>query len=284
MSIFAQKRPKYGEDPNFTPNTVIGEGVTLRGGVIKGVKSVLVNGLVFGNINVDGEVIVSETGYVKGDIVSTFAVISGIVEGNIHLTSFCSLKATASVTGDISCTAINIEDGAVFTGTCKMVIKSGAMAKKLKKINDQAMAIEELDESLYLPVLLEPDEADAADETENAEQAAVSEPESDITSDTSEWYSLEAELQNAVDKISKMPDIASVLDIDYEQKDQVDAKDLGLTGETDETLVEDHELMNMQSDTGNEATETEPDTLEIDPEKALWDTLSTTQADGEKPV
>ena len=203
MTIFSQKRPKYGEDPNFTPNTVIGEGVTLMGGMIKGANSVMINGLVFGDINVDGEVIVSDTGYVKGDIVSTFAVIAGIVEGNINLTSYCSLKSSASVTGDIRCTAINIEDGAVFTGACNMVVKSGSLAKKLRKINEQAAAIEAMQPGRLTepneliseiiseePDLLEPDGVlrETKDEPDNI---------FDKTDESAEWYSLEDELKEA---------------------------------------------------------------------------------------
>ncbi|MCL2407182.1 MAG: polymer-forming cytoskeletal protein [Defluviitaleaceae bacterium] len=141
MNIFSQKRPKYGEDPNFSPNTIIGDGISFRG-MIKGANSVMVSGLVFGDINVDGEVIVTETGYVKGDIVSTFAVVAGIVEGNITLTSYASLKSTASVTGDITSTALNIEDGAIFTGVSKMIVKSSSRDKKLRRINEAAAAME----------------------------------------------------------------------------------------------------------------------------------------------
>ncbi|MCL2703639.1 MAG: polymer-forming cytoskeletal protein [Defluviitaleaceae bacterium] len=221
MTIFSQKRPKYGEDPNFTPNTIIGEGVTIRGGIIKGANSVMVSGLVFGDINVDGEVIVTETGYVKGDIVSTFAVIAGIVEGNIQLTSYASLKSSASVTGDICCTAINIEDGAVFTGSCNMIVKSGSLAKKLRRINEQAAAMEAwepprssapVEEEDFEPeaddepteietpfepafepefdLVFDPAEADEAEETEALEL----EPELEAADEEPEWMGMEDEL------------------------------------------------------------------------------------------
>jgi cytoskeletal protein CcmA (bactofilin family) len=139
--IFSQKRPKYGEDPNFVPNTVIGEGVTFRGH-IKGVNAVMVSGLVFGDINVDGEVIVTETGYVEGNILSTFAVVAGIVEGDLILSSYAALKSTASVTGDITCTALNVEDGAIFAGKMNMLVNGGALAKKKRRISEQAAAME----------------------------------------------------------------------------------------------------------------------------------------------
>jgi cytoskeletal protein CcmA (bactofilin family) len=141
MSFFTQRRPKYGEDPNFVPNTVIGDGVTFRG-MIKGKNSVLIQGLVFGDINIDGEVIVTEAGYVKGNITSTFAVVGGIVEGNITLSSYCNLKATASVTGDVTCTAMNMDEGAVLVGVCNMLAKSTAHAKKMKRINEQVAELE----------------------------------------------------------------------------------------------------------------------------------------------
>ena len=142
MTFFTQRRPKYGEDPNFVPNTTIGEDVTVKGN-IKGKNSVMVQGLVFGDIHIEGEVIVTETGYVKGDITSTFAVIGGIVEGNVTLSSYCSLKSTASVTGDITCTAMNMEDGAAFVGACKMIVKSTSHSKMMKRVNEQAAELQQ---------------------------------------------------------------------------------------------------------------------------------------------
>ena len=196
MTIFSQRRPKYGEDPNFTPNTVIGEGVTFRGGIIKGANSVMVSGLVFGDINVDGEVIITDTGYVKGNIVSTFAVVAGIVEGNINLTSYASLKATASVTGDISCTAINIEDGAVFTGTCNMIVKSNALTKKLKKISEQAAALEEWQPPRANQDDLEADVTDA-DEYETDDVEILEDAEED---NRPEWLRADGELPDDLDE------------------------------------------------------------------------------------
>lgn len=216
MAIFAQKRPRYGEDPNFVPNTVIGEGVTVMGGIIKGVNSVMVGGIVFGDINVDGEVIVTDTGYVKGNIVSTFAVIAGIVEGNLQLSSYASLKSTASVTGDVSCTAISIDDGAIFSGACNMIVKSGAINKKMKRINEQAISAldeqarilkssgthdgEDFDDGDYSDEDFEEPEDfdgmegshDTADiSTEPADLSLIEESENEPDTD---WYNLENEL------------------------------------------------------------------------------------------
>jgi cytoskeletal protein CcmA (bactofilin family) len=210
LGIFQQKRPRYGEDPNFVPNTVIGEGVTMMGGILKGVNSVMISGLVFGDINVDGEVIVTETGYVKGNIISTFAVVAGIVEGNLQLSSYASLKSTASVTGDINCTAISIEDGAVFSGACNMIVKSGALNKKLKKINETAITMQD-DKAKLIGTAEFPAEAglpgegyevleevgdygeSPGKETEPAEAIPAAE-------DEAEWHSLDFELEEETEQ------------------------------------------------------------------------------------
>lgn len=115
-------------------NTVIGEGITFNGGSVKGINGVKVSGLCFSDIDVDGEVIIDETGFVKGNINATFAVVSGIVEGDLKLSSYAAIKSTGSVTGNISCTSISIEDGAVFCGNCTTIVNNNAINKRLKKI------------------------------------------------------------------------------------------------------------------------------------------------------
>ncbi|MDR1704388.1 MAG: polymer-forming cytoskeletal protein [Clostridiales bacterium] len=235
LGIFQQKRPRYGEDPNFVPNTVIGEGLTMMGGALKGINSVMVSGLVFGDINVDGEVIVTETGYVKGNIISTFAVIAGIVEGNLQLSSYASLKSTASVTGDISCTAISIEDGAVFNGVNTMIAKSGTLNKKLKKINETAVTMMDGSSKLLgtadLPAegytVPEPEYAEASDEAEAAETPEPPE-------DDSGWHDLNYELEEEDDA-----GLEAVAEEETETEPEAEAE--GLPEAYDEDLSEEEE-------------------------------------------
>jgi len=222
MNIFSSKRPKYGDDPSFVPNTIVGEGVTFRG-MIKGSGAVMISGFVFGDIHVDGEVIISETGYVRGDIASTFAVVSGIVEGNINLSSYASLKYTASVTGDISCTALDIDDGAEFKGESKMIVKNSSLAKKKKRIMEQAAAMES-----WAPADPAHSETEVhIDDSEDPFADDVHDEPSDVsTLDTDLDELMDAEGEDAVwtsddndDSITKTEDSASKFEVKGEENE-----------------------------------------------------------------
>ena len=79
-----------------------------------------IDGIVNGNINVKGKVIIGSTGKVIGDITCSFCDIEGNVKGKLSLKNSLTLKSTANFTGEISTRKLIIEPGAVFNGSCKM--------------------------------------------------------------------------------------------------------------------------------------------------------------------
>ena len=60
-------------------------------------------------------------GKVHGDITGDFIVINGDVDGDITATSKLFIKAKGRVAGNITYKAIKIEEGAVITGTFKIL-------------------------------------------------------------------------------------------------------------------------------------------------------------------
>jgi cytoskeletal protein CcmA (bactofilin family) len=104
---------------NKADTTIIGssskfDGTLNTSGVIR------VDGYFSGELNVEGNLIVGENGYIKGNIKSDRDTIAGKVEGNIHCGGCIEITASGKLYGDIEEKNISIEDGAVFEGKCIM--------------------------------------------------------------------------------------------------------------------------------------------------------------------
>ena len=78
------------------------------------------DGLLKGNLNIKGRVVVGKTGKVVGTITCKNAEINGFVEGKIYVSELLSLTETSNVKGDIIINKLNIQPGCKFTGTCSM--------------------------------------------------------------------------------------------------------------------------------------------------------------------
>ena len=106
------------ENPNsiniITNGTVIKGDITASG-------DFRLDGTLEGNIQLNGKLVVGDTGVVNGNILCMNANIIGTVNGNLSVKELLSLHATARVKGDILINKLSIEPGAVFTGKCCML-------------------------------------------------------------------------------------------------------------------------------------------------------------------
>jgi len=111
--------------------TVIGNGFTIHAAHFScnDSESMRIDGTVVGNIEIDGVLIISETGYVDGNISASSVRVAGRVTGNIQCRNALHFATTADVTGDVRSTTFIVDDGAVFIGTCQtnLAIESGAI-------------------------------------------------------------------------------------------------------------------------------------------------------------
>ena len=101
--------------------TVIGEGFTIQAAKLSGSDngSMRIDGNVIGNIEINGVLNLSETGYIDGDVFADSARIAGRVMGNIKCDSALHLASTAEVLGDILTGTLIVDDGVVFHGICQ---------------------------------------------------------------------------------------------------------------------------------------------------------------------
>jgi cytoskeletal protein CcmA (bactofilin family) len=99
--------------------TVLGANCTLRG-ELKSQANVRLDGTFEGTLEIEGNVLVGETGKITADINAKNVVIAGAVRGNVS-GGKVQLLRTSRVWGDISATAITTEEGAFIDGKITMV-------------------------------------------------------------------------------------------------------------------------------------------------------------------
>ena len=110
-------KPQFATDPasvNF-----IGDGSEVEG-TLRSFSDVRVNGLILGELRVEGKVIIAEKGVVDGTLIATNADIAGTVTGEIHIAERLMLKPTARIEGIVRTGRLVVEEGATFDGQCDM--------------------------------------------------------------------------------------------------------------------------------------------------------------------
>ncbi len=99
--------------------TVIGPNVIIKGS-IKAQSGVHLDGLVEGEVETSGNVIVGEKGQITANIVGQNVTISGLVKGNVTARGRLEITAKGKLWGEISAATLSVEKGAVFRGQSAM--------------------------------------------------------------------------------------------------------------------------------------------------------------------
>ena len=79
-----------------------------------------IDGLIEGDLQCSGKVVIGEAGRVKGTIVCLNAEILGLMEGKITCREQLSLRTSGKIMGDVITKTLIVEPGAMFNGTCSM--------------------------------------------------------------------------------------------------------------------------------------------------------------------
>ena len=102
---------------------MVSQGTQLNGKLTTQ-NDIRISGKVDGEVRADGKVILTNEGFIKGDIYASEADIAGKVDGEIIISKKLILRQTAIVTGDVNTNKFLVEEGAVFEGACKMTDRS----------------------------------------------------------------------------------------------------------------------------------------------------------------
>jgi len=118
--MFSKSKDTTQHETVITTQTVIAEGITIKDNSICGSGSVSVGGVFFGEIDIDGYLIITESGNVRGSVKAAAAHVYGALEGNVATSNTMRIFTGGRVYGDVCCGSIVVDEGAVFGGQCNM--------------------------------------------------------------------------------------------------------------------------------------------------------------------
>jgi cytoskeletal protein CcmA (bactofilin family) len=127
MAIFGNKKDNRSKSSMATQGSgqsqaqfnIVGEGTVFEG-TLRAESNVNVSGRVVGKLIVNGRAVISKNGVVEGELRATNAAIGGTIEGEVYVDERLELESSAHVDGSIQTDRLVVEEGAVFTGSCKM--------------------------------------------------------------------------------------------------------------------------------------------------------------------
>lgn len=105
--------------PASTQHNVLASGTRLTGN-ISAEEDFRVDGVIEGNINCKGKIVVGPNSMITGNIECTNVEVWGQLTGNIFCTESVVLRASSHINGDLKTGKIEIEPGAKFEGSCSM--------------------------------------------------------------------------------------------------------------------------------------------------------------------
>ena len=122
-------------------NTIIGKGSAISGNM-KVNGFIRIDGDIDGNLETDGNVIVGENARIRGDLTAKSVIIGGIIKGNIRANESVKILAEAAVIGDVISRRVQVDGSAIIHGHC-ISIKDEAEFGKTSGEYLQSKAIKE---------------------------------------------------------------------------------------------------------------------------------------------
>ena len=99
-------------------------------GTIIADSDIRIDGVVEGDVQCTGKVVVGEQGSIKGTVSCQNAEIMGSLDGKLDVKYSLALRATCNIKGEITTQTLMVEPNAIFNGTCAMGQTSTSQTKK----------------------------------------------------------------------------------------------------------------------------------------------------------
>lgn len=110
-----------GRRAKVTSEKILDVDASMQGSMtFKDPVNLRINGRFEGTLNTRGNLTIGDNAVVNADIEGDDITIGGTVNGNIKAKVRLSIVAPARITGDIQTPILNISEGAVFQGKCRM--------------------------------------------------------------------------------------------------------------------------------------------------------------------
>lgn len=98
---------------------IIVEGSKVIGDMITE-SNLRIDGIVEGNVSSAAKVVIGKSGSIKGNLICGDADIEGDVKGTLKIDGLLTLRSTSKIEGEITTSKFQVEEGAEFSGNCKM--------------------------------------------------------------------------------------------------------------------------------------------------------------------
>lgn len=110
---------KKTNNQTMVVNTIIGAGTEFVGDLtIK--DTARIDGVIRGNIQSEGTVIIGTNGHVEGNIYAVEVSIAGMIKGDVTAQNRIEILSSAHIEGNITTKSLCIDEHAVFQGVCNM--------------------------------------------------------------------------------------------------------------------------------------------------------------------
>lgn len=98
------------------PNTIIGKGVYLEAIRMTGQESVRIDGIYKGAIEIEGSLVLGDSGSITGDVNASYFLVAGEITGNITCDTQLHFASTSKVLGDIKTSSLIVDEGSQVSG------------------------------------------------------------------------------------------------------------------------------------------------------------------------
>ena len=99
--------------------TQVGRNVQVNGD-ITGKTDLRIAGKVYGNVTIDGELILEKLAIIDGDVKCGAAILAGSIKGDVDCKRKLVLQDNAKIIGNVKAEQLIINEGAIFQGSCEM--------------------------------------------------------------------------------------------------------------------------------------------------------------------
>jgi cytoskeletal protein CcmA (bactofilin family) len=126
-----KKEFKYSEEVS-----ILSAGVKIEG-TFKSDGNVRIDGSIYGDVFVNGNLTLGETSKVHGQVNAQNITICGTVEGSLKASEKIVLESKSRLKGDLIAKLLTVEEGAKFDGKSSMTATSPILSKPIQNEQKQ---------------------------------------------------------------------------------------------------------------------------------------------------
>lgn len=113
------KNPQIHAEEGMPAETIVGHSVKIQGDLVSE-GDIKIDGVVTGKVKTTQNLFIGPTAKVEADVEAGSATVAGVIDGNVKTNGLMVILQTGRISGDIDCQQLAVEEGAYFSGSCKM--------------------------------------------------------------------------------------------------------------------------------------------------------------------